>query len=95
MRGTLLAGSIAGISVITSIYRETIRSFRWVTLEASGLVTHSERTATEPVAVVITSFIMILIACWVIWIDYNFELHQRVCERRCREIEAEMLDRAD
>ncbi len=93
MRAALIVGAVAGIGVITNIYRESIRAFRWTTLEASGIVTHTERVVPEPLAVAFTSAIIIAIAIWVIWIDHYFELHQRICERRCRDIEMAMLDR--
>lgn len=93
MRGTLLLGSVAAIGVITTIYRESIRVYQWTTLEASGIVTHSERAIPEPVAVIITSGVILAMTVWVIWMDHNLAIHQRVCEIRGRDIENQILPR--
>lgn len=64
-----------------------------MTLESSGVVTHSERAIPEPLAVIITGAFMLIITWWVIWIDYYIAIQQRICENRGREIEIEFLGR--
>src|SRR3989344_1117017 len=51
MRGTLMLGALAGIGVLTTIYRESIRIFGSNDLSASGLLTYKRSLIPEPLAV--------------------------------------------
>jgi len=93
MRGTLMLGALAGIGVLTTIYRESIRIFGSNDLSASGLLTYKRSLIPEPLAVTAVSLVLLLLTVWVIFCDMYLGGEQTLARNRCTAIEMRFMGR--
>lgn len=89
-RGTLFLASIAGIGILSNIYRDAVQTFRVTRLTETGL-SITERVIPDVVSAAIASLVLIVITVWVIFIDLYLEHEQRICAERCKSLAQNLI----
>ena len=84
-RGTLLVTAIAGIGILSNIYRDTVQTFRTTRLTETG-ISITEKVLPDIYSTVIASTVLIGLTVWVIFIDTYLENEQRICVERCETL---------
>ena len=81
-RGTLLGGSFAVMGVLTVTYRESVRAVDFHKLQSSGVTYHIKGFVPAPLAVGVTSLLILSLVAWMIHADSYLGNEQRIVVKR-------------